>query len=160
MIRYYPVCNSVQLVSTEWQFIADTMRQSLAALTGAACFIWNPSKSNVLTCLPFNLSRALCVATCPGEYSNSKRITISPDSKVHGANMGPIWGRQDPCGPHVGPINFAIWVVNSSNEYWIWLLTRQIEDAVWDIRIALSIIVCSDLLKTFIDSCPDKISYC
>ena len=23
--------------------------------------------------------------------------------------MGPIWGRQDPGGPHVGPVNFAIW---------------------------------------------------
>ena len=34
-----------------------------------------------------------------------------PDSKVHGANMGPIWGRQDPGGPHVGPKNFAIWGV-------------------------------------------------
>ena len=22
---------------------------------------------------------------------------------------GPIWGRQDPGGPHVGPMNFAIW---------------------------------------------------
>ena len=32
-----------------------------------------------------------------------------PDSKVHEANMGPIWGRQDPGGPHVGPMNFAIW---------------------------------------------------
>ena len=31
-----------------------------------------------------------------------------PDSKVHGANMGPIWGRQDPGGPHVGPMNFVI----------------------------------------------------
>ena len=31
-----------------------------------------------------------------------------PDSKVHGANMGPIWGREDPGGPHVGPMNFAI----------------------------------------------------
>ena len=35
----------------------------------------------------------------------------SPDSKVHGANMGPIWGRQDPGGPHGGPMNFAIWVL-------------------------------------------------
>ena len=26
--------------------------------------------------------------------------------------MGPIWGRQDPGGPHVGPMNFAIWVAN------------------------------------------------
>ena len=33
-----------------------------------------------------------------------------PDSKVLGANMGPIWGRQDPGGPHIGPMNFAIWV--------------------------------------------------
>ena len=33
-----------------------------------------------------------------------------PDSKVRGANMGSIWGRQDPGGPHVGPMNFAIWV--------------------------------------------------
>ena len=31
------------------------------------------------------------------------QITI-PDSKVHGANMGPVWGRQDPGGPHVGPM--------------------------------------------------------
>ena len=34
----------------------------------------------------------------------------SPDSKVHGANMGPIWGHQDPDGPHAGPMNFAILV--------------------------------------------------
>ena len=34
-----------------------------------------------------------------------------PDSKVHGANMGPIWGRDDPGGTHVGPMSFAIWVV-------------------------------------------------
>ena len=35
-------------------------------------------------------------------------INAVPDSKVHGANMGPIWGRQDPGGSHVGPMNFAI----------------------------------------------------
>ena len=28
---------------------------------------------------------------------------------VHGTNMGPIWGRQDPGGPHVIRMNFAIW---------------------------------------------------
>ena len=36
-------------------------------------------------------------------------MSIIPDSKVHGANMGPIWGQQGPGGPHVGPMNFAIW---------------------------------------------------
>ena len=34
-----------------------------------------------------------------------------PDSKAHGANMGPNWGRQDPGGFQVGPMNFAIWVI-------------------------------------------------
>ena len=34
-----------------------------------------------------------------------------PDSKIHGANMGPTWGRQDPGGPHVGPMNLVIWDV-------------------------------------------------
>ena len=36
-------------------------------------------------------------------------INRHPDSKVHGANMRPIWGRQDPGGPHVGHMNLAIW---------------------------------------------------
>ena len=36
-----------------------------------------------------------------------------PDSKVHGANMGPTWGRQDPGGPHVGHVNLAIWVMKA-----------------------------------------------
>ena len=37
-------------------------------------------------------------------------VVINPDSKVHVANMGPVWGRQDPGGPHVGPMNFVIGV--------------------------------------------------
>ena len=35
-------------------------------------------------------------------------LDIVHDNKVPGANMGPFWGRQDPGGPHVGPLNFAI----------------------------------------------------
>ena len=34
-----------------------------------------------------------------------------PDSKVHGANMGPTWVLSAPDGPHVGPMNLAIWGV-------------------------------------------------
>ena len=36
-------------------------------------------------------------------------LATIPDNKVHGTNMGPIWGREDPGGSHVGPMNFAIW---------------------------------------------------
>ena len=38
-------------------------------------------------------------------YLLDKHPMTTPDSKVQGANMGPIWGRQDPGGPHVGPMN-------------------------------------------------------
>ena len=34
---------------------------------------------------------------------------VVPDSKVHGANMGPTWVLSAPPGPHIGPMNFAIW---------------------------------------------------
>ena len=42
------------------------------------------------------------------DRSASSAAMGSPDSKVYGANMGPTWGRQDPGGPHVGPMNLAI----------------------------------------------------
>ena len=37
-----------------------------------------------------------------------------PDSKVHGANMGPTWVMSAPDGPHVGLINLAIWATSSN----------------------------------------------
>ena len=33
-----------------------------------------------------------------------------PDSKVHGANMGPTWDLSASGEPHVGLMNLAIWV--------------------------------------------------
>ena len=42
-----------------------------------------------------------------------------PDSKIHGANMGPIWGRQDPGGSHVGPMNLAICVSLQQKCSWL-----------------------------------------
>ena len=44
-------------------------------------------------------------------YVTGKSLWLErfPDSKVHGDIIRPIWGRQDPGGPHVGPMNFPIW---------------------------------------------------
>ena len=57
------------------------------------------------------------------------QIWAFPDSKVHGANMGPIWGRQDPGGPHFGPMNFALWVV----------LLLQYDDVAISLKTVLSL---------------------
>ena len=43
---------------------------------------------------------------------------------VNGAHMGPIWGRQDPGGPHVGPVNFAIWEDEHRHIYYSYFAVR------------------------------------
>ena len=43
---------------------------------------------------------------------------MHPDSKVHGANMGPIWGRHYPGGTYVGPMDFAIWATMKIISKW------------------------------------------
>ena len=43
-----------------------------------------------------------------GAKISAATVITNPDSKVHGAYMGPTWGQQDPGGPHVGPMNLAI----------------------------------------------------
>ena len=42
-----------------------------------------------------------------------------PDSKVHGANMGPTCVLSAPGGPHVGPINLDIRVLKSVTQKYI-----------------------------------------
>ena len=54
--------------------------------------------------------------------SVNKNYYYNPDSKVYGANMGTIWGQQDPGGPHVGPVNLVIW---DTTVEWL-LLFREI----------------------------------
>ena len=45
-----------------------------------------------------------------GQETNTQtsNLRANPDSKVHGANMGPTWVLLASDGPHVGPMNFAI----------------------------------------------------
>ena len=54
-----------------------------------------------------------------------------PDSKVHGANMGSIWGRQDPDGPHVGPMNLAIWVDKKNMTSYLWTFSQATIAQSW-----------------------------
>ena len=43
----------------------------------------------------------------------------TPDSKIHGANMEPIWGWQEPCGSHVDPMGPMLtpWTLLSGTIY-------------------------------------------
>ena len=41
--------------------------------------------------------------------------------------MRPIWDRQDPGGPHVGPMKFAIWVVTAQRRPYNTLFSRTVK---------------------------------
>ena len=58
---------------------------------------------------------------------------IDPDSKVHGANMGPILGQQDPVWPYVDPMKLATWEVQLHrsvfiDEIRVSIITAQIQN--------------------------------
>ena len=85
-------------------------------------------------------------------YSLSSADTWAniPDSKVHGANMGPTWVLSAPRGPHVGPMNLAIWdasplhvrrplVTTSSDNYLLFLLCCHVATDVAPISIQCNV---------------------
>ena len=99
---------------------------------------------------------AIKVKAWASNYNPDKRTHVIlihpfPDCKVHGSNMGPIWGRQDPGGPHVGPMNFAIWV----NLKLTMLLKRSQKYSIistglhtWQIRILKVLITYGKIAET------------
>ena len=100
--------------------------------------------SNIL-CAPVSGAGITKFTRC---FMESMALFNYPDSKVHGANMELIWGRQDPGGPHVGPMNFAFWVhlihKRPQTHYFsycfyicrYWYTARTDIDRVWGDRVA------------------------
>ena len=55
--------------------------------------------------------------------TDNKYSIAYPDSKVHGANMGPTWNLSAPDGPHVGPMNLAMGIITQVRYGlfdWLW----------------------------------------
>ena len=57
----------------------------------------------------------------PNHSHSFDYIRKVPDSKVHGTNMGPIWGRQDPGGPPCWPHELCLpWKIDFNYiDFWI-----------------------------------------
>ena len=59
-----------------------------------------------------NMFMHICLCHFGAHFPHNFTVVHTfPDSKIHGAYMGPTWGQQDPGGPHVGPMNLAIRVI-------------------------------------------------
>ena len=78
-------------------------------------FVGEATKTSVLVSIPKSVPELKLIhASKRGHWWHY------PDCKVHWDIMGPIWGRQDPGGPHVGPMNSAFWVVSVSELFQHW----------------------------------------
>ena len=76
-------------------------------------YIWEFKMAKVAAWYSELAKYTKAVTVEPG-YGKASLSWLCPDSTDHGANMGPTWGRQDPGGPHVGPMNLAIRVLSLS----------------------------------------------
>ena len=92
-------------------------------------------------------------------------VTHFPDSKIHGANMGPIWDRKDPGGPHVAPMNLVIWFGNSLNQL-IQLIIISINPSINHSIIhvvsfphSVNRVIILSLANSPTDSVPDSLNY-
>ena len=62
--------------------------------------------------------------------------------------MGPIWGRQDPGGPHVGPMNIASWACSLKQS--VFDRAREIGNLLLSLLLAGSSSQSDNTLRTLI----------
>ena len=85
---------------------------------------------------------------------------VIPDSKVHGANMGPTWVLSAPDDPHVGPMNLVIkaWGVHTMDMLWEkfqWFLPLYMKSISFQSKAS---VVYSVTTAVVIDFCLKKIN--
>ena len=85
-----------------------TWKWSASVSTWAGIYIHSFLNVFYVQSIPL-LSTLWQLLVLPGHQQNCYLLPC-PDCKVYGANMGPTWILSGPGGPHVGPMNLAIWV--------------------------------------------------
>ena len=66
-----------------------------------------------------------------------RRCSDNPGSKVHGVIIGPIWGRQGPGGPNIGPMNFATWAhLQPGLNIWLQWIGQRLQDETRNIYVS------------------------
>ena len=71
-------------------------------------FTWRPGDTYCGSVFQISATLEIFTTLWQLDKQNAKDL---PDSKVHGANMGPTWVLSAPGGSHVSPMNLAIWAI-------------------------------------------------
>ena len=117
--KRWPFCFGLSVLNVSACPIVRTIHNSLFASIKISSTIICKSVNRTnaytisLTALPTSVSSKCyegqhqAMSTMVGQSEEVGHAT--PDSKVHGANMGPIWVQQEAGGLHVGPMKVANW---------------------------------------------------
>ena len=112
---------AVAILPSNWILTPRKIRGIVGKCHGSWCQYYQPPcywLCRYMEMCPFQLMSTYCRM-----YTSENKVSIgstasaiamlrtqcSHPCKVHRANMGPTWGRQDPGGPHVSHTNLAIW---------------------------------------------------
>ena len=100
------------------QYVCKSHRQTVARDQFGMLYLMGPGRygSNFrsVICTTHVTDASAHFVTLSGEC-HRENLMITLVARFMGANMGPIWGWQDPGGPHVGSRNLAIWEVNNGS---------------------------------------------
>ena len=105
---YFPgmskIQNSTIMAIAMWRHCSGVWHNALFLTTA------NNATPGLTLLTIFTQARLFCVKAVirKKQYCGRLYHELDPDSKVHGANMGPTWVLLAPDGPHIGPMNLAI----------------------------------------------------
>ena len=139
-----PCIDCVKIWWSLWlQMSWNRMELSHLAEKSKTCLIFKFFKGKWISHnLKFLNLKFLCIISMKRVYNSFQDY---PDNKVHGANMGPTWALSAPDGPHVGPMNFAIRVLN------LWWKIHKNAKAIVLVWYCV-LIHCQTILSCIIDS--------
>ena len=100
--KFFPSwCHNMEMFSASWflyevihQWTSDSLHKRPVMWSFDVCFVVSFNKL---------WNKLVSLVTIIGTYNY-------PDSKIHGANMGPTWVLSTTGGSQVGLLNLAIWV--------------------------------------------------
>ena len=108
-----PMCVTLQLVPfCSWRMGHGLMVSALATAVGGDRCLWDWEALGTKPRTTNSFILALTLLPVHGDILSHLYHTKYPNSKVHGAIIGPTWVLSAPGGPYVGPMQLAIWVIS------------------------------------------------
>ena len=130
-LSVYVLSTLVLPLKTEKRNTVQCIRWNEILVTGCTTYCFYNSRCSRLQMIRWydGISESVVLSLTRRNMNFTRRY---PDSKIHGANMGPTWVLSAPDGPHVDPMTLAIRVagwIHKCNACMGLLVSRSVAEA-------------------------------